>query len=347
MGRLAKSLERELKTVPPTSTPAAQTTTPKHSRLRRLGNSDLFVSPVALGCWPMAGISTLDVDDQQSIATIHAAIDAGINHFDTAFSYGYDGRSDRILRAALETRTEEVVIATKVGMHYDASHQRILDASPKRLRLEVDEIRRRLNRDVLELLYLHSPDAVTPIESSAEALAKFVEQGIVKHIGVSNVDADQTTRFSRVIRPVVIQPPFNMLQQDAVRSLLSFCNEQECGIACYWPLMKGLLAGKMARDHQFDPQDRRLTYSIFQGDSWQRAQDFLDTLRDISLELKTPIATIVIAWTLSQPGITTVLCGAKRPDQILESASAMLAQLSVEQIARIDQAIAIFQSPNE
>ncbi len=339
-------MERELKTVPPTSTPASQAPTPEHSGLRRLGNTDLFVSPVALGCWPMAGISTLDVDDQQSIATIHAAIDAGINHFDTAFSYGYDGRSDRILRIALESRTEEVVIATKVGMHYDASQQRILDASPKRLRFEVDEIRKRLNRDVLELLYLHSPDMVTPIESTAEALAKLVEKGIVKHVGVSNVDAEQATRFSRAIRPVVIQPPFNMLQQDAVRSLLSFCKEQECGIACYWSLMKGLLAGKMARDYQFDPQDRRLTYSIFQGESWLRAQDFLDTLRDISLELNTPIATLVIAWTLNQPGITTVLCGAKRPDQIQESASGMHAQLNDEKIDRINQAIAVFHSQN-
>jgi aryl-alcohol dehydrogenase-like predicted oxidoreductase len=294
----------------------------------------------------MAGISTLDVDDQQSIATIHAALDAGINHFDTAFSYGYDGRSDRILRVALASRTEEVVIATKVGMHYDSSQQRILDASPNRLRFEVNEIRKRLNRDVLELLYLHSPDAVTPIESSAEVLASLVEQGIVKYVGVSNVDKEQAARFSRVIRPVVIQPPFNMLQQETVRSLLSFCKEQECGIACYWPLMKGLLAGKMARDHQFAPQDRRLTYSIFQGENWQRAQDFLDTLRDISRELEIPIATIVIAWTLSQPGITTVLCGAKRPDQIQESASAMHARLSEENFDRINQAIAAFQSQN-
>lgn len=339
-------MERELKTVPPISTTAPQSPTSKPSGLRRLGNSDLFVSPVALGCWPMAGISTLDVEDHESIATIHAAIDAGINHFDTAFSYGYDGRSDRILRIALESRTEEVVVATKVGMHYDASRQRILDASPKRLRFEVDEIRKRLNRDVLELLYLHSPDAVTPIESSAEVLAKFVDGGIVKYIGVSNVDAEHATRFSHVIRPVVIQPPFNMLQQDAVRSLLGFCRKQECGIACYWPLMKGLLAGKMSRDHQFNPQDRRVTYSIFQGETWQRAQNLLDTLRDVSLELKTPIATIVIAWTLNQPGITTVLCGAKRPDQIQESASAMHAQLNDEKIDRINQAIAIFQSQN-
>jgi len=330
-------LERELSIVLPIYTPS------NPPSLRRLGTSDLFVSSVALGCWPIAGISTLDVDDQQSIATIHAALDAGVNHFDTAFSYGYDGRSDRVLRTALERRHETVVIATKVGMHYDSNRQRVLDASPSRLRFEVDAIRKRLNRDVLELLYLHSPDAITPIESSAETLASLVEQGIVRYVGVSNVDVEQAVRFSRVIRPVVIQPPFNMLQQETVQSLLPFCQEHHCGIACYWPLMKGLLAGKLARNHQFDPQDRRLTYAIFQGESWQRAQDFLDVLREISMAADIPVATIVTAWTLNQPGITTVLCGAKRPDQIQESALAMQVQLTVDQLEKINQAIACYQ----
>ena len=337
MGRLAKPLERELSIVQPIHTPY----TPPS--LRRLGTSDLFVSSVALGCWPISGISTLDVDDQQSIATIHAALDAGINHFDTAFSYGYDGRSDRVIRTALERRDETVVISTKVGMHYDSNRQRVLDASPSRLRFEVDAIRKRLNRDVLELLYLHSPDAITPIESSAETLASLVKQGIVRYVGVSNVDVEQAVRFSRVIRPVVIQPPFNMLQQETVQSLLPFCQEHHCGIACYWPLMKGLLAGKLARNHQFDPQDRRLTYAIFQDESWQRAQDFLDVLREISMTADIPIATIVTAWTLNQSGISTVLCGAKRPDQIQESALAMQVQLTVDQFEKINQAIDSYQ----
>jgi aryl-alcohol dehydrogenase-like predicted oxidoreductase len=292
----------------------------------------------------MAGISTLDVDDKQSIATVHAALDAGINHFDTAFSYGYDGRSDRVLRTALESRSEPVVVATKVGMHYDANHQRVLDASPGRLRLEVDAIRKRLNRDVLELLYLHSPDADTPIESSAETLATFVEQGVVRYVGVSNVSPEQATRFASVIQPVVIQPPFNMLQQESVQSLLPFCQSNQCAIACYWPLMKGLLAGKMARDHQFDPRDRRLTYSIFQGESWGRAQDFLDSLRVIGRQTNLSIATIVTAWTLNQSGITTVLCGAKRPEQIHESAAAMRIQLANEHMQVINTAIALFQN---
>jgi len=311
--------------------------------LRPLGNSTLRVSSVSLGCWPMAGITSLDVDDQKSIATVHAALDAGINHFDTAFSYGYDGRSDRVLRETLKSRSEEVVVATKVGMHYDTNRQRVLDASPSRLRLEVDVIRARLGLDVLDLLYLHSPDGKTPIESSAETLAKFVDQGIVKYVGVSNVDYAQAIRFRQVIQPIVVQPPFNMLQQETVEALRPFCEEHPCGIACFWPLMKGLLAGKMDRDHVFDPADRRLTYSIFQGEAWLRAQDFLDVLRKISKETSLPIATIVTAWTLSQPGISTVLCGAKRPEQIQESAEAMCVVLEDRHIRQINRAIVIHQ----
>jgi len=310
---------------------------------RYLGDSDLRVSSVALGCWPIAGISSLHVDDRQSTATIRAALESGINHFDTAFSYGYDGRSDRVLRTALEGRIEQVVIATKVGIHYDVNRQRILDASPNRLRFEVDSIRKRLGRDVLDLLYLHSPDGVTSIESSAEAIASFVDQGIVRFVGVSNVDSEQAIRFSQVIKPIVIQPPFNMLQQETVESLRPFCEQYGCSIACFWPLMKGLLAGKMERDHAFDPADRRLTYSIFQGDSWQRAQNLLDVLREISHEIHLPIATVVTSWTLKQPGITTVLCGAKKPDQIRESAAAMSISLANEHSVRIEQAIASFR----
>ncbi|MFN9915399.1 MAG: aldo/keto reductase, partial [Pirellulaceae bacterium] len=144
-------------TQPPSLTPKDAVCLPH----RQLGESDLYVSPVAMGCWPIAGISSLGTSDAQSLATIEAAVESGINHFDTAYSYGFDGESDRLLRSALGRVRERVVIASKVGTHYDANRQRVLDASPARIRQQADAIRQRLGLDVIDLLYLHTPDGVT------------------------------------------------------------------------------------------------------------------------------------------------------------------------------------------
>ncbi len=312
---------------------------------RRIGESDLWTSPVALGCWPMAGVTSLEVDEHSSIATVEAALEAGINHFDTAYSYGYDGESDRILRQALGSRIHSVTIATKVGTHFDSDRKLVRDARPERLEFEVNEIRTRLGLDCLELLYLHTPDGKTSIEKCAESLAAMVQKGIVRYVGLSNASLDETTRFASVIQPAILQPPFNMLQSETLDGLRPYLHDHECGIASYWPLMKGLLAGAMPREHILPDNDKRRTYTIFQGEAWHRAQDLLDILRASAKELNWTIPQLVIHWTLRQPGITTVLCGAKRASQILESASAMNVWMNDEWMQRIDRAVEQARTP--
>jgi aryl-alcohol dehydrogenase-like predicted oxidoreductase len=306
---------------------------------RQLGSSDLWVSPVAFGCWPISGISTLGADDRESLATIRAAIDSGINHFDTAYSYGYQGESDRLLREAIGATRDHLVIASKVGTHYNHQRQRLLDASPERINREVDEIRSRLALEQLDLLYLHTPDGVTPIEESAAALSRLVEKQVVRYVGVSNITLEELRRFASVIQPIVVQQPFNMLQPEGVTQLLPYLQDQPCGVAAYWPLMKGLLAGAMQRDHVLEANDKRRTYPIFQGQAWHRAQDLLDVLRDIAAEHRLSVPQLVVHWTLRQPNITTVLCGAKRPEQIRQSASAMNIWLDNEAMLEISNAI--------
>ena len=306
---------------------------------RKLGESDLEVSPVSLGCWPFAGISSLGVSDRVSCETVEAAIGMGINHFDTAYSYGYDGRSDRVLRQILEKQWDSVVLGTKVGSHYDSNRQRILDCSKKRVLLEVDEIRNRLGLERIDLLYLHAPDGKTSIEEVAETFARLVDAGVVKHVGLSNTTLEESRRFSSIIRPVVVQPPFNMLQQEPLAAIAPFIRESGCGVAAYWPLMKGLLAGKLQRNHVFDPQDRRLTYPMYQGQEWQLNQDFLDELRTIAVNSGWSVTRLVVRWTMMQSKISTVLCGAKSPEQILESAEAMYGDCSSDILQAIDVAI--------
>lgn len=305
--------------------------------LRQLGNSELKVTPVGFGCWPIAGISSLGVSDEHSIATIHAAIDAGINFVDTAYSYGYDGEADKLLARVLDQRRHEIVLASKVGQYFGQERTRVVDGRPETLLAQAEAILDRLGIDHVDVMYLHKPDSSVPIEESAGAMAELIRRGQVRYAGVSNMDSQQLARFHAECPVVVVQPPFNMLQQEQVRELRDTCRRENIAIACYWALMKGLLAGKLPRDHQFDPRDKRLTYPVFQGDAWQRSQDLLDRLRTLAQEQNCTVAQLVVAWTIHQPGLTVALCGAKRPEQIEETAAAMHVPLDPESLASIDR----------
>ena len=301
----------------------------------RLGNSDLMVSRIGLGCWPMSGISSIGVTDEQSIATIRAAMECGIRFFDTAYSYGYDGRSDLVLEEAIRGRRSEVVIAHKVGSHWDSEGKRCIDGSRQRLMDQAEQCLRRLKTDFVDVMYLHTPDPNTPLEESANVIRAICEKGWARYAAVSNVTADQAERFHRVCPIIAIQPYFNIFQQDAVQLLRPIATRLNIAMVCYWVLMKGLLAGKLLRDHNFDPNDRRLSYPIFQGDAWHRAQDLLDHLRLLAMEYSCTVAQLVTAWSLNQPGVSVALVGAKTPQQIIESAAALQIELSNETLTQI------------
>ena len=306
------------------------------AHLTRLGSSDLFVSRVGLGCWPMSGISSLDVTDELSIATIRAAIHHGVNFFDTAYSYGYDGRSDRLLGQALRNDRDRAVIAHKVGTHWDELQQRVVDGRPETLIDQAQQCLLRLDMNYVDVMYLHCPDPSVPIEESAGAIAEICKRGWARYAAVSNVNSEQANRFAAVCPIVAFQPFFNMFQQDAVRELLPVAMAHNVSMVCYWVLMKGLLSGHLKRDNVFDPSDRRLTYPIFQGQAWQKAQNVLDRLRHIADELDCTVSQLVVAWSLTRPGVSVALLGAKRPEQIIESLQAMHLKLDNEVIQQID-----------
>ncbi|RMF37370.1 MAG: aldo/keto reductase [Planctomycetota bacterium] len=311
---------------------------------RPLGLSDLQVSPVGFGCWPIAGVSSLGVTEADSLATLEAALECGINFFDTAYAYGYAGEADRLLARAVVPQRNRVVIASKVGQYFDAGRNRVVDGRPETLLRHSREVLDRLGTDAVDIMYLHQPDPAVPIGESAGAIAEVVARKWARYAGVSNVDAGQLEEFVRHCpATVVVQPPFNMLQQSALEQLRPGIRRHRLGVACYWVLMKGLLAGKLQRDHRFDPRDKRLTYPIFQGEMWQRAQDLLDRLRRMAAELECTTAQLVVAWTLAQPDVTVALCGAKRPEQIRESAAAMHLELPAEGRQRIEEWVQEFR----
>jgi aryl-alcohol dehydrogenase-like predicted oxidoreductase len=316
-----------------------ESVTTSHAARRNLANTGFSLAPVALGCWPIAGVTTLGTNESDSIATIRTCFDLGINHLDTAYCYGPNGESETLIRRALDGRRDEMVIATKCGIHFEGLDM-VTDGRPEVLRRECDESLRRLGTDCVELLYLHSPDETLPIEESAAALGELVAAGKALSLGASNCTLEQFQAFHRVAPLAAVQLPYNMLQRDIEQRTLPWCRANNIAVTVYWPLMKGLLAGKLSRDHQFDQRDKRQNMPMYQGDEWQNNQDFLDALRDAAALTGHTVAQLIINWTIHQPGITAALCGAKRPWQIEETAGAMGWSLTPEQHALIDAAIA-------
>lgn len=309
------------------------------SEQRAIGTTGILVSPVALGCWPISGMTSVDVNEADSLATIAACVDIGVNFLDTAFCYGPNGESERLIARAIGTRRDEFVIATKGGIHWDNAGQRVADARPERLRQECDTSLQRLNTDHVDLLYLHAPDPQVPLAESAGALHDLLRAGKTRAIGLSNANVTQLADFAAHCPLAAYQPKYNMLQREIEAAELPWCRERRISVFVYWPLMKGLLAGQMARDHRFLAGDGRVKYPMFRGEEWERNQDFVDRLREVAASTGRTVAQVVLKWTIQQPGITGALCGAKRPAQIIDNANLCGWDFTAEQQRAIQSAI--------
>ena len=307
--------------------------------MRRLGNSELISTPVAMGCWPIAGITSIDVHESSSLDTLRAAFDAGLNHFDSAWNYGFDGESERLIARALGHVRDQLIIATKCGLHWEQG-VRAWDARPATIHQRCHDSLQRLNTDRIDLYYLHAPDPNVPLAETAGAFRELLDAGKIRAVGVSNLrTVEQFEEFAAVCPLSAAQLHYNMLQREIEVDLVPWCRRQNVAVCIYWPLMKGFLAGKLPRDHRWDPKDGRQKYPVFQGAEWDKTHDFLDRLRPIAAATELTLAQLVVAWTIQRPGITVALCGAKHPDQIRETAAAMSVSLSAAQIAEIDAAI--------
>jgi aryl-alcohol dehydrogenase-like predicted oxidoreductase len=310
---------------------------------RQLGGSGIEVSAVTLGCWPLAGMTSSGATDERGMATIDACFELGINHLDTAYMYGLEGESERLIARALgagkkDSRRDRMVIATKGGLHWE-NGERLPDGRPATLRRECEESLRRLATDRVELYYLHAPDPTVPIAESAGELKRLLDEGKARAIGVSNVDVAQLESFSTECPLVAYQPPYNMLQRQIEADTLPWCRRHNVAVLVYWPLLKGLLAGRMTRDTVFPESDSRQKYRMFHGEEWQKNHDLMDDLRVIAQSAGHTVAELVVNWTINQPGITSALCGAKRPNQIRETSAAAGWKFSPEQLAQIDTAL--------
>lgn len=293
---------------------------------------------LVLGLWPIAGITTVGVTEQDARRTVAEAIALGIRRFDTAYSYGYDGESDRLIGTFVQQTRDQFWLMGKVGQRWNARRERIVDGTPQQLTADAEESLRRIGTDYFDILLLHSPDPKVPLADSAAALAKLLERGLCKQIGISNATPETIAAFAEMVPLSAIQCPLNLVQRDTLASMIQPAGAAGRQVYVYWTLMKGLLAGKITRDHVFAEGDSRPGYAIFQGELRASIHDALDQLQIIGQQSGMSLAQLSIGWAMSQGGVTAALVGARRPDQVRELVAAK--PLDPATLAAIDAVIA-------
>ena len=283
----------------------------------------MWVSPVALGCWPLAGITSGALTEEAAVAVIDAALEAGVNHLDTAHAYGRGGESERRIARTIRHRREQVVLATKVGVYWDECGELQRTGRPDLLRRHFEESLRRLEADEVDLLYLHAPADDAPLADTAGFFRQVLAEGKTRAVGVSNLSDDQMETFAAECPIVASQVRYNRLQGEIEADILPWCRERNISVVAYEPLALGLLTGKFTRDHVFAEGDWRRQSPLFIGEAWSRSLDEVERLRPLAAASPCSLAQWAVGWTITRPGVKVALCGAKQPEQIRETAQAM------------------------
>jgi aryl-alcohol dehydrogenase-like predicted oxidoreductase len=295
--------------------PSAQVQTPVvESEFVEIPGTGLKVSRVALGTWAMGGWMWGGTDQRESIATIHTALNQGINLIDTAPVYGF-GVSEEIVGAALDRKRTQAVIATKTGLEWrDGKVYR--NATRARIVQEVDDSLRRLRTDYIDIYQVHWPDPLVPVEETAEAMLSLYEQGKIRAIGVSNFSVDQMERFRRVAPLHVLQPPYNLFERAIEDKILPYCRANHIVTLGYGALCRGLLSGRMRPDTKFEGDDLRRIDPKFQP---PRFAQYLDAVRQLDelaqRRFHRRVIHLAVRWMLDQ-GISVALWGGRHPDQV-------------------------------
>jgi aryl-alcohol dehydrogenase-like predicted oxidoreductase len=271
-------------------------------------------SRIALGTWAIGGWMWGGADDDNALATIHRALDLGINLVDTAPVYGF-GHSEEIVGRALEGRRDDVLIATKAGLDWSSGRPR-RNSTPERLRQELEDSLRRLRTDVIDIYQIHWPDDATPFEVTAETLDAFKREGKIRAIGVSNFDVAQMERFGTAAPIATVQPPYNLFERGAEEEILPYARTHGIVALTYGALCRGLLTGRMTEDTTFEGDDLRKMDPKFKPSrrgQYLAAVSELDTLaRD---KFGKSVLALAVRWILDQDD-TVALWGARRPAQL-------------------------------
>jgi aryl-alcohol dehydrogenase-like predicted oxidoreductase len=284
------------------------------TELEQIPKTQLKVSRVALGTWAMGGWMWGGSDRREAIATIHAALDRGINLIDTAPVYGF-GASEEIVGAALDGVRAQTVIATKTGLQWqDGKIYR--NATRDRIMREIDDSLRRLRTDYIDIYQVHWPDPLVPVEETAEAMRSLYEQGKIRAIGVSNFSVAQMERFRQIAPLHVLQPPYNLFERGIEAEILPYCQANGIATLGYGALCRGLLSGRMHASTVFLGDDLRRVDPKFQP---PRFAQYLEAVRQLDelaqRRFHRRVIQLAVRWMLDK-GISVALWGGRHPNQI-------------------------------
>jgi aryl-alcohol dehydrogenase-like predicted oxidoreductase len=309
-------------------------------RAKRLGNSDLNITPIGFGSWAIGGAGWEfgwgEQDDKASIAAIHRALELGINWIDTAAVYGM-GHSEEAVAAALKSWPgPRPYVFTKCGLRWDERGYVHRTLQAESIRRECEDSLRRLNVETLDLYQIHWP--TEDLEQGWTEMARLQKEGKVRWIGVSNFDTGQLRRANEIASVTSLQPPYSLIRREIESDVLPYCRSEGIGVIVYSPMASGLLTGAMTRERiaKLPASDWRSRDEEFTEPRLSKNLALLERLRKVGEKYGRPPGQIAIAWTLRNPAVTAAIVGARNADQVEKNVGAANVTLSNADAAEID-----------
>ena len=306
---------------------------------RKLGTQGLEVSAEGLGCMGMSAFYGT-TDEGESIATIHRALDQGVDFLDTAEIYG-PYTNEELVGRAIHDRREEVVLATKFGIRYEyfengAPRNPTRDGSPENVRNSIEDSLARLRTDYVDLYYQHRIDPDTPIEETVGALAELVDEGKIRHVGLSEASAE-TIRRAHAVHPIAaVQSEYSLWTRDVEDEILPTLRELGIGLVAYSPLGRGFLSGRFSSPDQLAADDFRRTGPRFTGENLEHNLELAAKVRDLAADKDVTPGQLALAWVLAQGDDIVPIPGTKRRSFLEENVRAVDVELTGDDLARID-----------